>query len=173
MVLEYTEFEELMDELTHRFSKANIDGTLQDLLNKIGWGDLLTSEAEPLHTFANGRILVIGGQTVPIDKLRMTVNKLGLDISRFEFELDYEGAQTYNYGKLAYSTQYRVILVGATPHSTTGTGQSGSLLAELENHPDKYPRTIALRTEEGTLKITKSNFKKALADLIAEHYIAA
>ena len=47
------------------------------------------------------------------------------------------------------------------------------LLAELENHPDKYPRTIALRTEEGTLKITKSNFKKALADLIAEHYIAA
>ena len=82
MGLEYAEFEELMDELTHRFSKANIDGTLQNLLDKIGWSDLLTSEAEPLHTFANGKILVIGGQTVPIDKLRMTVNKLGLDISR-------------------------------------------------------------------------------------------
>lgn len=173
LVLEYTEFEDLMDELTHRFSKANADGTLHDLLEKIGWSDLLTNEAEPLHTFANGKILVIGEQTVPIDKLRMTVNKLGLDINRFEFELGYEAAQTYNYGKLAYSSQYRVILVGATPHSTTGTGQSGSLLAELESHPDKYPRTVALRTEEGTLKITKSNFKKALEMLKEENYIAA
>ena len=173
MVLECAEFEDLIDELTHRFSKANIDGTLHDLLEKLGWSDLLASEAEPLYTFANGKILVIGEQTVSTEKLQLTAKKLGLDIDRFEFELDYEAAQTYNYSKLAYNTKYRVILVGATPHSTTGTGQSGSLLAELESHPDKYPRTIALRTEEGTLKITKSNFKKELEKLIADNYIAA
>lgn len=173
MVLEYAEFDDLMDEITHRFSRANIDGTLHGLLEKLGWESLLASEAEPLFTFASGKILVIGEQTVPVETLRMTAKKLGLDINRFEFELDYEAAQTYNYSKLAYNTKYRVILVGATPHSTTGTGQSGSLLAELENHPEKYPRVVALRAEEGTLKITKSNFKKALVELISEKYIAA
>ena len=47
-----------------------------------------------MSTFSNGKILVIGEQTIGVDKLRMTVNKLGLDISRFEFRLDYESAQT-------------------------------------------------------------------------------
>ena len=63
--------------------------------------------------------------------------------------------------------------MGATPHSTTGTGHSGSVLAELQNHPDKYPRVYTLRTEEGTLKITKSNFKKALEALMEENYLVA
>lgn len=173
MALDYIDFEDLLDEITHRFTKANTDGSLPELLEKLGWSDLMTNEAEPLYTFSNGKILVIGEQTVPVEKLQLTAKKLGLNIDRFEFALDYEGAQTYNYSKLAYNTNYRVILVGATPHSTTGTGQSGSLLAELENHPDKYPRTIALRTEEGTLKITKSNFKRELEKLIEENYIAA
>ncbi len=173
MALDINEFEELMDEITHRFSRANNDGTLKDLLDKLDWGSLLTSDAEPLFTFENGKILVIGEQTVGIEQLRMTVKKLGLSVDRFEFMLDYERAQTFVYGKLAYSPTYRVVLVGALPHSTTGTGQSGSLLAELENHPEKYPRTVALRSEEGTLKITKSGFKKALLQLKDEGYIAA
>ena len=151
MVLNENEFEELMDEITHRFSKANIDGTLKALLEKLGRNALLASDAEPLFTF----------------------EKAGFGLDRFEFMLDYEKAQTFVYSKLAYSPTYRVVMVGATPHSTTGTGQSGSLLAELENHPDKYPRTIALRTEEGTLKITKSGFRKALEKLKEENYIAA
>ena len=35
VVLNENEFEELMDEITHRFSKANIDGTLKALLEKL------------------------------------------------------------------------------------------------------------------------------------------
>jgi len=79
----------------------------------------------------------------------------------------------YVYADLAYNSKYRVILMGQVPHSTTGTAHSGSVLAELENHPDKYPRVLALRTETGDLKITKSNFKKALEMLLEERYIAA
>lgn len=173
MALDYTEFGDLMDEITHRFAKANAEGSLCDLLAKLGWESLLSSDPEPLCTFAHGKILVIGEQTVDVDKLRMTVSKLGLDLGRFEFQLDYEAAQTYNYKKLAYNTNYRVIMIGATPHSTTGTGHSESVLAELQNHPDKYPRVIPLRAEEGTLKITKSNFRKALEMLKQENYIAA
>ena len=50
VVLNENEFEELMDEIKHRFSKANIDGTLKALLEKLGWNALLASDAEPLFT---------------------------------------------------------------------------------------------------------------------------
>lgn len=69
VVLNENEFEELMDEIKHRFSKANIDGTLKALLEKLGWNALLASDAEPLFTFENGKILVIGEQTVGIDMI--------------------------------------------------------------------------------------------------------
>ncbi len=173
MTLDIGEFEDLMDEITHRFSRANADGSLQDLLVKLGWESLLSPESEPLFTFENGKVLVIGEQTVGIEQLRLTAKKLGFDVSRFEFVLDYERAQTFEYNKLEYNSDYRVVFIGATPHSTTGTGQSGSLLAELQGHPDKYPRTIALRSEEGALKITKSGFKKALSQLKDEGYLTA
>lgn len=71
VVLNENEFEELMDEITHRFSKANIDGTLKALLEKLGWNALLASDAEPLFTFENGKILVIGEQTVGIDMITL------------------------------------------------------------------------------------------------------
>ena len=173
MVLNDNEFDDMLEEITYRFARANVDGTLPELLERLGWSSLLPGGADPLLTFPNGKILVIGGQSVGIDKLRMTANKVGLDIGRFEFLLDYEKAQTYNYGDLAYNSKYRVILMGQVPHSTTGTAHSGSVLAELENHPDKYPRVVALRTETGELKITKSNFRKTLEMLMEERYIAA
>ena len=173
MTLNIGEFEDLMDEITHRFSRANTDGTLQDLLVKLGWESLLSPDLEPLFTYENGKVLVIGEQTVGINQLRLTAKKLGFDVNRFEFVLDYERAQTFEYSKLEYNSNYRVVFVGSIPHSTSGTGHSGSLLAELQKHPDKYPRTIALRAEDGTLKITQSGFKKALAQLMDEEYLTA
>ena len=173
MTLDGLEFADLMEEVTHRFSMANVNETLQELLSRLGWADLLPNEEEPLFTFANGKILVIAGQTINVSDLRVTINKLGLDYNRFEFVLDYDRAQRYNYSNLEYNYGYRVILMGAVPHSTTGTGDSGSVLAELQSHPDKYPRVIALRTEEGTLKLTKNNFRKALEQLKEEKYLAA
>ena len=88
-----------MDEITHRFSRANADGSLQDLLVKLGWESLLSPESEPLFTFENGKVLVIGEQTVGIEQLRLTAKKLGFDVDRFEFVLDYERAQTFEYYK--------------------------------------------------------------------------
>ena len=173
MVLDSLEFEDLIDEVTHRLSMANIDGSLKELLSKLGWDDLISNDEEPLFTFANGKILVIAAQTINIENLKTVINKLGLNFNRFEFVLDYERAQRYNYSNLAYNPNVRAILMGSVPHSTTGTGDSGSVLAELEQHPDKYPRVIALRTEEGTLKLTKSNFRKALELLKDEQYLAA
>lgn len=173
MALGIEEFEDLMGEITHRFSVANSNGTLKDLLEKLGWGSLLSPEAEPLFTFENGKILVIGAQTVGLEQLRMTVKKLGLKVDRFEFVLDYDKAQTFEYKKLEYNANYRAVLVGAVPHSTTGTGRSSNLITELESYPDKYPRVIALRAEDGTLRVTKSGFKRVIQQLLTEGYIAA
>ncbi len=173
MALGFEDFADLMDEITHRFTVANADGTLKDLLDKLGWGSLLKSEAEPFFTFENGKILVIGEQTVSIEHLRMIVKKLGLNVDRFEFVLDYYKAQTYEYKKLEYNANYRAVLVGAVPHSTTGTGQSSNLLTEMESHPDKYPRIIALRTKSGELRITENGFKRAVQQLLTEGYMAA
>jgi hypothetical protein len=172
MVLDSLDFEDLIEEVTHRLSVANIDGTLKKLLSKIGWDDLISNDEEPLFTFSNGKILVIATQTINIENMKTVINKLGLNFNRFEFVLDYDRAQRYNYSNLAYNPNYRAILMGSVPHSTTGTCDSGSVLAELEQHPDKYPRVIALRTEEGTLKLTKSNFRKALEKLKEEQYLA-
>ena len=56
------------------------------------------------------------------------------------------------------------------PHSTTGKAESGSAIAEMEKHPEMYPRI--LRMSAGTaLKITKSGFKDVLESMLREDYI--
>ena len=172
MSLDIAEFEELMDEIQIRFIRANSTGELERLLEKIGWSDLITNKPAPLGTYPEGKILVIGDETVEIKHLVKTAKNLGIEESRIDFSLDYHGAKTFNYDKLAYNTRYRVILMGATPHSTTGTGDSNSALAELQNHPDVYPRVVPLRIENGELKTTKTSFRKALEMLLEEKYIS-
>lgn len=172
MRLEVNEFEDFMDEVTHRFSVANAHGTLDKLLMALGWNDLLPNQSEVLQTYENGKILVLGASKVKMDDLRMTINKLGLSSDRFEFVLDYYETQTYNYRKLEYNPLYRLVLIGPVPHSSSGMGESSSVAAELTKHPDKYPRAIPLYAG-GELKITKSNFKSVLADMLNEGYIAA
>ena len=58
VVLNENEFEELMDEIKHRFSKANIDGTLKALLEKLGWSALLASDAEPEASFIGQNVRI-------------------------------------------------------------------------------------------------------------------
>ena len=172
MSLDIAEFEELMDEVQIRFIRANGTGELEYLLEKLGWEDLITRKPQPLGTYPEGKILVIGEATVETKYLIKTAKNLGIHESRFDFELDYHGAKTFNYDKLAYNTKYRVVLMGATPHSTTGTGDRSSVLTELQNHPDVYPRVVPLRVESGELKTTKTSFRKALEMLLEERYIA-
>lgn len=52
---------------------------------------------------------------------------------------------------------------------TVRNGDSGSIIAEMEKNP-AYPRVFRLENNQ-ELKITKTNFKKALEDLIEEQYI--
>ena len=92
-----------------------------------------------------------------------------IDKKRFEFCLDYEDAQKYDFRKMQYAPQYRVVLFGPTPHSGHGKGDSGSIIAEIEKS-EAYPRVERLVSGQD-LKITKTNFRDMLQKLIDEDYI--
>ena len=55
------------------------------------------------------------------------LKSLGIEESRVEFVLDYEGAKRYNFDRLRNS-EYRVILAGPMPHSIKGKGDYSSMI---------------------------------------------
>ena len=54
---------------------------------------------------------------------------------------------------------YRVVLFGPIPHSTSGKNDSSSVIAEMTSK-EGYPR-VEILSGSNELKITKSGFRKA------------
>lgn len=176
--LEIAELDELVNAILDRLpneaygaiARANRTGELEELLRLIGMDDLLVSD-RACETYRSGKILVLGYSQIGGDKLLGVVRKLGIDPSRIDFHLGYEAAKNFNYRKLRYASNYRVVLTGPMPHSTSGTGESGSVIIEMEKYPKIYPRVERLTIWNGKLKITKSNFRAKLLQLLNEGYI--
>lgn len=158
----------LPEKITAVLSKLNRSGGLEEFLNTLDMADLLEKQQE-IYSYKDGKIVVIGGSEVKEEILLSIAKKLGLDKSRFEFCLDYKQIQKYDFKKMQYAPQYRVVLLGPSPHSGHGKGDSGSILAEVEKSP-AYPRVERL-VSGNELKITKSNFREMLKRLIEEEYI--
>lgn len=168
VLLGIDEIEELLDEIRVRVLRANREGTLDQLLASMGMHDLIEVKAQPGNK--NGKIVIIGASDVDEKYLLITAGKLGIDKSRFEFYLDYDAIQKYNFRKLQYSDKYRLILVGPMPHSTTGKADSSSVIAEMEKCQDMYPRIIRMGSGN-ELKISKTGFRDVLQELLEEDYI--
>ena len=168
-VLCMEEVEELLRKIRVRVLDANREGELNQLLAAMGMRDL--TEARMQFGSRSGKIVVIGASAVDETHLLMTAGKLGVDKRRFEFCLDYDAIQKYNFRKLQYSEKYRLIMVGPMPHSTTGKSKSGSVIAEMEKHAEMYPRVIRMEAAGTELKITKSGFKETLKNMLREEYI--
>ncbi len=156
------------ERITERLSRTNRSGKLGELLNLLGMSDLLKAD-NGFETYKDGKIVVVGGSEIKEDVLLSIGKQLGIDKKRFEFCLDYEAVKRYDFKKMQYAPQYRVILFGPAPHSGHAKGESGSVLAELEKS-DAYPRVERL-ISGNELKITKSNFREKLQILIDEDYI--
>ena len=171
MLLDITKLEVLLDTIRERIFNANENGTLLALLSQIGWDDLLQDYDMVFYPYHYGKIIVLGGSDCPERRLIGVAKELGFGKDRFEFCLDYEEAVKYNYRKLRNDAKYSVILAGPIPHKATGTGEYVSLLSALENEPG-YPKVVRL-TANNALKITKSNFKAALEELLYTGYLAA
>ncbi len=172
---------ELMDledsisgELLGVLSKCNRSGELDKLLNMLcsfGFSNPYKSSYydTEVETYKNGKIVVIGESEIKEDLLKGIAKSLGIDKNRFEFCLSYKGAKSFNYSKMRYNPNYRAIVFGPIPHKTQGTGDYASTIANVENS-DGYPRVVRL-TSNNQLKITKTNFRAALEDLIKQEYI--
>lgn len=176
MVLAIEELSELEDEimsvlpkrLTAILTKLNRSGRIEELLELLGMEDLIQQEQD-FYSYREGKIVVIGGSDVKEEVLLSIAKSMGLDKSRFEFCLDYKQIQKFDFRRMQYAPQYRIILFGPTPHSGHGKGESGSIIAELEKS-SAYPRVERLMSG-AELKITKSNFREMLERLIEEDYI--
>ncbi|WP_029319375.1 hypothetical protein [Butyrivibrio sp. AE3004] len=166
--LEDAIMEVLPDKITQILSRANRNGELDELLRIMGLSDLLGSD-DRFESFKDGKIVVIGGTEVKEEVLSAIGKQLGIDKKRFEFCLDYKEAQKYDFKKMQYAPQYRVILFGPTPHSGHGKEDSSSIIAELEK-TEAYPRVERLISGQ-ELKITKTSFRQKLQQLIDEEYI--
>lgn len=126
-------------------------------------------QEQDFYSYKEGKIVVVGGTDVKEEVLLSIAKNLGIDKSRFEFCLDYKQIQKFDFRKMQYAPQYRIILFGPAPHSGLGKSNSGSIIAELEKS-SAYPQVERL-TNGSELKITKSNFREMLERLIKEDYI--
>lgn len=172
MRLGYEELKDLISDV-NAIIRDNIEtnnrvGTLEDYLKKIGVYDELYGYDELVTSYPYGKILVIGDSRVNQKHLIGILKSLGIEESRVEFVLDYEGAKRYNFDRLRNS-EYRVILAGPMPHSIKGKGDYSSMIEKIRDDIE-YPRVVELRSSS-ELKITKENFRSALESLLEEGYI--
>ena len=71
---------------------------------------------------------------------------------------------------MQYNSAYSVVMFGPVPHSTIDKNKSESIIAELESQKG-YPPVVRLNTGN-ELKITKTNFKKAIYTLLNDGVIS-
>lgn len=167
-MLSAEELEDLIEKITIKITQANRLGELDILLKQWGISDFINPSTNYL-TNKRGKIVVIGETAVKETKLIGVIKELGLDPDRFEFCLDFNKAKSYPYKKFHFNQNYRLVLFGPVPHSSTGKHFLGSVISEMQLSPE-YPRVEVLRANH-ELKITKSNFAEMLNLLIAENYI--
>ena len=154
---------ELDDHLPAALSMLNRTGELEAFLKMLGMEDLLQSK--PLYqVYKTGKIIVIGRSDVKAEVLLSIAKSLGLSKERFELHLDYEDGKTFDFEKT-----YALIMVGPMPHSGTGKGDSGSIIAKIES-TEGYPPVVRLGTNG--LKITKTDFRNKLKEMIDTKKIA-
>ena len=160
--------EEFEDNLTEILIKLNYKDELGEFLGLLGLSHLLERNAGYQVSKA-GKIVVVGQSDVKADILLGIGKSLGISKDRFELHLEYEDAEKIDFSKMQWMPSYSAILVGKMPHSGVSKGEHGSIISAIENEPG-YPPVVRLGQNE--LKISKTNFRKALQDLIQKGKIA-
>lgn len=152
---------------------AGRENRLQEYLELIGMGDLFPKErdANDFESYLDGKILIVGKSEIKPQVIIGTFKELGIPKEQIELCLGYDEAKTYPFNKLQYNPKYRAVLFGPIPHSVVGKGESSSIITHLETN-DGFPRVIRL-SANNELKMTKSNLKSEVEQLLHEGYIVA
>lgn len=170
--------EQLMDIFTeaslrlHRNIKtAYKEERLENYLMSLGMEDLMPQkDSEFFDTNPDGKIIIFGDSQVKEKNLLGCCKELGLSADRVDLQLGYKEAVNYQFSKLQYSYDYRLILFGPIPHSTKDKSEYSSIINKLEN-TEGYAKVIRL-TDSNGLKISKSIVKDALKKEIDARYLA-
>lgn len=148
--------------LRERLAYLNRTEQLDNLLDLLG-----ISSADSVAQ--KGIIVVVGESEVTKQCLLAIGKECGISKDRFEFCLSYDEAKRFNFKKTQYSDKYSLIMVGPIPHSSYGSGDFSSALSAIRN-TEGYPPVVSLGFQ--SLKITKSNFKNTLEELIHNNIIS-
>lgn len=160
--------DELNEHLTEVLTKLNRSNQIEGLLRLLGMESLLQKDSG-YQVYNDGKIVVIGQSDVKEDALLAVAKSLGINKSRFEFHLEYEDAKMFNFRKLQWAPTYSLVMVGPIPHSGAVKGDYSSIITAIESE-EGYPPIVRLGSS--TLKITKSDFKVKLQEMLTSNKLA-
>ena len=145
---------------------ANQRENLEELLVCIGQETLLQTQYK--YTVSkSGKIVIIGESAVKEKDVFGIAKSLGIDKDRIEFVGDYDKTKNYNFGKLQWQPNYSLVIMGPTPHKTTGTGDSRRPYSyRLQN--DGYPEVLPLSFHE---PMSRTAIKNALVEALNKELI--
>lgn len=157
--------------LHSEIKKAYKLGNLSGFLASIGMSDLMPEEEKPLYdTDPEGKIIIFGASQIRDKDIFGCLKEFGIMRDRVELYLGYDEAKKYDYNKLQYNPNFRLILFGPVPHSGEGKEDASSVITNLEQG-DGYPKVIRLTDGHG-LKITKTSLKRAIGEQVLSGYLA-
>ena len=160
-MLNYKELSALIKTVTTQVEQeiilANRTGSLDNILDKYNAEESKYSFCEPRAS----KVLVIGETSTSLASLIGIIKRYGISLDRFEFALGYDNAKNYPMDTLKYNSKYCDIFAGPMPHKTNKMGKCSSILADIQNHQEEYPKLTKL-IACGELKITKQSFEEAL-----------
>lgn len=144
---------------------------LSGYLSSIGMSELIPSKDNTgFESYPDGKILIFGDSKIKDKEIFGCTKSLGIPSDRIELHLGYEVAKKYDFNKLKYAPNYRLILFGPIPHSGTSKGDYSSVLTKIENE-EGYPKVVRL-TDGHSLKITKTSLKNALKKELESGYLS-
>lgn len=160
----------LPEEITAILVRLNTNSRLEEFLYLIGMSDLAEGN-EPLEVWPEGKIVVFGDAQARSKDLCGVAKEFGISRDRIVF-VDHDESVRFDFRKLEYNHNVVAVMFGAIPHSTSGKGSDGSVIARMERMRDVFPRVIRLNANGG-LKVTKTNFKEGLESLIEAGLLVA
>jgi len=167
---------DIMAEASHRLHSeikvAARRGNLENYLCTIGMSDLISIYTKENHfePLPNGKIIIFGDSQISESEIHGILKTYSIPRDRVELQLGYNVAKSYDFKKLQYNPNYRLILIGPIPHSGESKGDSSSLLVTLENS-EGYPKVIRMNNGN-SLKITKSGLRSVIEEQIKIGYIS-
>ena len=146
----------LPEEITAILVRLNTNGRLEEFLYLIGMGDL-TEGGEPLEVWPEGKVVVFGDAQARPKDLCGVAKELGISRDRIVF-VGHDESVRFDFRKLEYNHSIVAVMFGAIPHSTSGKGSDGSVIARMERMSDVFPRVIRLNAN-GKAQSYKDQFQ--------------